>query len=65
MTEINYVILRKDGTRVSVKGHFLKYDGGNVMVVRVSGDKNTVAAVINMEAVVAVVDATGMPKEPK
>lgn len=65
MTEIVYALIKKDGTRVDIKGHFLKYDGGNVMVVRVAGDKNAVVAVVNMEACMALVDSSDVPEEPK
>lgn len=64
--EIVYALLKKDGTRVTIKGHFIKYDGGNAMVIRTSaGGHNTVVAVVNMEACLALVDSTGIPEEPK
>jgi len=51
---LRYVIIRKDGTRHTVRGSFLKYDAGSTMVIAVLGEQKTVVAVVNMEAVVAV-----------
>lgn len=57
-----YIVTKKDGTKTTVNGHFLKYDSGNTMIIRTDdqpgAQKHTLVAVVNMESVVSVAEET-------